>query len=166
LPVGGDLHLVAEADVVLHVLARHTDVVGDLVDVIAVLGAGEDTGPAQPVNGRVVCVFRIDVPFVLPGLRSKPRSECAVPRESVWRPGVDGPCAPEGSRENIPTSNNRSDPGRFGAPFLYQRCAHAHVIITQTGASERAVQHRHSDIHPGWVNHYLQRRVRQGDSIT
>jgi hypothetical protein len=42
------------------------------------------------------------------------------------------------------------------------------VIITQTGADEpidldpsiKAVQHPHSGIHPGWVNHYLKRRAR------
>jgi hypothetical protein len=36
----GDLHLVSEAHVVGHVLARLTDVVGDLIDLVALLAAG------------------------------------------------------------------------------------------------------------------------------
>jgi hypothetical protein len=52
--VRGDLHLVAEAHVVGDVLARHADVVGDLVDLIALLGAGQDAGASQAVwsDGR------------------------------------------------------------------------------------------------------------------
>ena len=52
LAVGANLHLVAEPHVVLDVLAGHADIVGDLVDLIALLGAGEDSGPAQPVDRR------------------------------------------------------------------------------------------------------------------
>jgi hypothetical protein len=39
---------------VLDVLARHADVVGDLVDLIALLGARQNAGAAQPVDRRVV----------------------------------------------------------------------------------------------------------------
>ena len=35
LTIGRDLHLVAEAHVVLHVLAGHADVIGDLVGLVA-----------------------------------------------------------------------------------------------------------------------------------
>jgi hypothetical protein len=59
--VRGDLHLVAEAHVVGDVLARHADVVGDLVDLIALLGAGQDAGASQAVDGRMVGLFGIDV---------------------------------------------------------------------------------------------------------
>jgi hypothetical protein len=51
--------------VVLDVLARDVDIIGDLVDLVALLGAGEDAGAAQPVNRRVVGVLWIDVPVVL-----------------------------------------------------------------------------------------------------
>jgi hypothetical protein len=40
LAVGANLHLILEAHVVLDVLAGHADVVGDLVDLISLLGAG------------------------------------------------------------------------------------------------------------------------------
>ena len=52
LAVCADLHLVAEPHVMLDVLAGHADIVGDLVDLIALLGAGENPGAAQPVDGR------------------------------------------------------------------------------------------------------------------
>ena len=52
LAVGADLHLVAEPHVMLDVLPGHADIVGDLVNLIAFLGAGEDSGPAQPMDGR------------------------------------------------------------------------------------------------------------------
>jgi hypothetical protein len=37
--LGCDLHLILEAHVVLDVLPGHADVVGDLVDLVALLGA-------------------------------------------------------------------------------------------------------------------------------
>jgi hypothetical protein len=46
LAVGADLHLVAEPHVMLDVLAGHADIVGDLVNLIAFLGPGQDSGPA------------------------------------------------------------------------------------------------------------------------
>jgi hypothetical protein len=52
LAVGANLHLVAEPHVVLDVLTGHANIVGDLVDLIALLGAGEDSGPAQPVPAK------------------------------------------------------------------------------------------------------------------
>ncbi len=55
-----DLHLILEAHVVLNVLARHADVVGDLVGFIALLGTGEDAGAAQAMNGRMVGVVGVD----------------------------------------------------------------------------------------------------------
>ena len=60
LAVSADLHLVAEPHVMPDVLARHADIVGDLVNLIALLGAGEDSGPAEPVDGRMVGVVRIE----------------------------------------------------------------------------------------------------------
>jgi hypothetical protein len=50
--LGRDLHLILEAHVVLDVLPGHADVVGDLVDLIALLGARKDAGAAQPVPAK------------------------------------------------------------------------------------------------------------------
>src|SRR5437870_5362640 len=61
-PAGGHLHLVFEAHVVLDHLPGHADVVGDLVDIVALSVPSQDAGAAQPVNGRVLRVLRIDVP--------------------------------------------------------------------------------------------------------
>jgi hypothetical protein len=63
LAVGADLHLVAEAHVMIDAPARHTDVVGDLVDLVALPGARQSAGGVEPVNGRMVCVVRVDVPI-------------------------------------------------------------------------------------------------------
>jgi hypothetical protein len=49
----------------IDVLARHADVVGDLVGLIALLGARQNAGAAQTVDGRVVGVLGVDVPIVL-----------------------------------------------------------------------------------------------------
>jgi hypothetical protein len=49
---------------VLDVLARHADVIGDLVDIIALLSAGKDSRAAQTMDGRVVGVVRFDIPLV------------------------------------------------------------------------------------------------------
>ncbi len=54
LAVGANLHLVAEPHVVLDVLTGHADIVGDLVDLIALFSPGQDAGAAQAVNGRMV----------------------------------------------------------------------------------------------------------------
>jgi hypothetical protein len=72
LAVGADLHLVAEAHVVLDVLARHADIVGDLVDLVALLGAGEYSSSAQAVDGRMVGIVGVDVPIVFLDLRRNP----------------------------------------------------------------------------------------------
>jgi hypothetical protein len=53
LVIGANLHLVAEPHVVLDVLAGHADIVGDLVDLLALLDAGEDSGPAQPYQRKM-----------------------------------------------------------------------------------------------------------------
>jgi hypothetical protein len=63
LPLGRDLHLIPEAHVVLDVLPGHADVVGDLVDLVALLGARQDAGAAQAVDGRMVSVVGLDVPI-------------------------------------------------------------------------------------------------------
>jgi hypothetical protein len=54
------------------VLTSHADVVSDLVDVMALLGAGQDAGAAQAVDGRIIGLFRVDVPFVFFGLVAYP----------------------------------------------------------------------------------------------
>jgi hypothetical protein len=48
----------------IDVLARHADVVGDLVGLIALLGARQNAGAAETVDGRVVGVLGVDVPIV------------------------------------------------------------------------------------------------------
>jgi hypothetical protein len=69
--LGRDLHLILEAHVVLDVLPGHADVVRDLVDLVALLGARQDAGAAQAVDGRMVSVVGLDVPIVLlPGRQS------------------------------------------------------------------------------------------------
>jgi F0F1-type ATP synthase epsilon subunit len=63
--LGRDLHLILEAHVVLDVLPGHADVVGDLVDLVALLGARQDAGAAQAVDGGLVSVVGLDVPIVV-----------------------------------------------------------------------------------------------------
>ena len=70
--MGRDLHLIPEAHVVLDVLPGHADVVGDLVDLVALLGARQDAGAAQAVDGRMVGVVGLDVPIVLLDLGGNP----------------------------------------------------------------------------------------------
>jgi hypothetical protein len=70
--LGRDLHLILEAHVVLDVLPGHADVVGDLVNLVALLGARQDAGAAQAVDGRMVGVLGIDVPFVFLDLGGNP----------------------------------------------------------------------------------------------
>jgi hypothetical protein len=62
---GGHLHLVFDPHIVLDHLPGHPHVVGDLVDIVALSVPGQDAGAAQPVNGRVLRLFRVDVPVVL-----------------------------------------------------------------------------------------------------
>ena len=70
---------------VLDVLARHADVVGDLVDLIALLGAGEDAGAPQPVDRGMVGVLRVDIPFVLLDLGGDPFLPVAAEQLAVLR---------------------------------------------------------------------------------
>jgi hypothetical protein len=51
LAVGAYLHLVAESHVVFDVLARHANIVGNLVDLVSLLGAGENARTTQ-ADGR------------------------------------------------------------------------------------------------------------------
>jgi hypothetical protein len=46
------------------VMAGHADVVGDLVDFVAFLGAGQDAGAAKTMDGRMVCFVGLNIPFV------------------------------------------------------------------------------------------------------
>jgi len=57
---------------VIDVLARHADVVGDLVDLVALFGTGQDAGAPQPMNGWVICIIRIDIPFIFLDLGGDP----------------------------------------------------------------------------------------------
>jgi uncharacterized protein YbjT (DUF2867 family) len=54
------------------VLAGHADVVGDLVDVIALLATGQHARATEPVDRRVVSLFGVDVPLVFLDLRGHP----------------------------------------------------------------------------------------------
>jgi hypothetical protein len=62
--VRGDLHLVPEPHVATDVLRGHADVVGDLVDLVALLGADQDARAAQAMDGRMVSVVGVDIPIV------------------------------------------------------------------------------------------------------
>jgi hypothetical protein len=46
--LGRDLHLIVETHPMLDVLPGHADVVGDLVNFVALLGAGENQVPRSP----------------------------------------------------------------------------------------------------------------------
>jgi hypothetical protein len=56
----------------LDVLAGHADIVGDLVDLIALFSPGQDASAAQAVNGRVVGIVRVNVPIVFLDLAGNP----------------------------------------------------------------------------------------------
>ena len=58
--MGCNLHLILEAHVVLDILPGHADVVGDLVDLVALLGARQDAAAAQAVDGGMVSVVGLD----------------------------------------------------------------------------------------------------------
>jgi hypothetical protein len=70
--VRSDLHLTLEAHVVLNVLARHSNIIGNLVDLVPLLRAGKDSRTAQPVYGWMVGFVRFDVPFVFLDLGGDP----------------------------------------------------------------------------------------------
>ena len=90
--MGRDLHLILEAHVVLDVLPGHADVVRDLVDLVALLGARQDAGAAQAVDGRMVSVVGLDVPIVLLDLGGNPFFPAATYLPSFR--GVGKPATP------------------------------------------------------------------------
>lgn len=96
LSIGAGRHLILEAHVVLDVLARHPDLVGDLVEVVTLLGTGEDAGAAQAVDGRMVGVFRVDVPFVFLDLARDPFLPPATDGAALF--GVGKPASPARSQ--------------------------------------------------------------------
>ena len=69
------------------VLAGHPDIVGDLVDFVALLGAGKDSRAAQTMDGRVVGVVRFDIPLVLLDLDSDPLLPAAAEGAAFLRVG-------------------------------------------------------------------------------
>ena len=90
--MGRDLHLILEAHVVLDVLPGHADVVGDLVDLVALLGARQDARAAQAVDGRMVSVVGLYVPIVLLDLGGDPFFPAATYLPSFR--GVGKPATP------------------------------------------------------------------------
>ena len=96
MAVGPDLHLVPEAHVVLDVLARHADIVGDLVDLVALLGARKDAGAAKAVNGGMVGIIGIDVPLIFLDLSGDPFLPAAA--EDATFLCVGEPAAPAGAQ--------------------------------------------------------------------
>src|SRR5882672_12261619 len=56
----------------LDVLAGHADIVGDLVDLIALFSPGQDASAAQAVNGRMVDIVGVNVPIVFLDLAGNP----------------------------------------------------------------------------------------------
>ena len=47
------------------VLTRHANVIGDLVNIVSLLGPSENASAAQPMNGWVIGLVGIDIPIVL-----------------------------------------------------------------------------------------------------
>ena len=76
----------------LDVLSRHTDVVGDLVNLVALLSAGEDASLAQPVNCWMVGVVGINVPIVFLDLGTNPFLPAATGDTAFW--GVSESASP------------------------------------------------------------------------
>jgi len=73
------------------VLARHADVIGDLVDLVALFGPSKDSGAAQAVNRGVIGVFGVDVPFVFLNLGGDPFLPAPAEFAPLW--GVGKPAA-------------------------------------------------------------------------
>jgi hypothetical protein len=73
------------------VLTGHADVVGDLVDVIALLATGQDAGAAKPMDRRMVSLFRVDVPLVFLDLRGDPLLPALAEDAAFLRFGVPAP---------------------------------------------------------------------------
>jgi hypothetical protein len=61
LAVGAHLHLISEAHVMFEVPAGHADIVGDLVDLVALFSPGQDAGAAHAVGGLLRGLRRIEV---------------------------------------------------------------------------------------------------------
>lgn len=72
MAVGANFHLILKTRVVFDVLARHADVVCDLVNLVAFFGPGKDARSPQSVGGWMVGIVRIDVPFVFLHLFADP----------------------------------------------------------------------------------------------
>ena len=56
----------------LDVLAGHADIVGDLVDLMALFSPGQDAGAAKAVNGGMVGIVGVNVPIVFLDLAGNP----------------------------------------------------------------------------------------------
>jgi hypothetical protein len=52
LAVGAHLHLISEAHVMFEVPAEHADIVGDLVDLVALFSPGQDDPEVVAIVGR------------------------------------------------------------------------------------------------------------------
>jgi hypothetical protein len=107
--VRSNLHLVAEAHVVGDVLARHSDIVGDLVDVVPLLGPGKDSRTAQAVDCRMVGIVRVDIPFVFLDLRANPFFPAAADDAAFRRVGQ--PSAPTCTEAVPPCESIRQNAG-------------------------------------------------------
>jgi len=113
LAIGGDFHLVAESHVVLDVLAGHADVVGDLVDPIALLGACQDAGASQAVDGRMIGVLGVDVPEVFFDLTGDQLLPTLAELLAFGRIGEPSPIARAqavGGCIALPSGNRGTDP--------------------------------------------------------
>jgi hypothetical protein len=89
LTVRRDLHLLPEPHIMLNVLARHPDIVGDLVDFVALRGVCQDAGAAKTMDGGMVCFVGLNIPFVFLDLGSDPFLPAAasflLPRDGIFR---------------------------------------------------------------------------------
>jgi hypothetical protein len=69
LTARSNLHLVPEPHIVRDILARHPDIVGDLVVLVALFRARQDTDASETMDRRMVDIVRFDIPLAAAPLK-------------------------------------------------------------------------------------------------
>ena len=72
LPSSPHRHLIFEAHVMFDHLARHADVIGDLLDIVTQCSSRKNSSATKAVNRRMLRVQGIDIPIVFFNLVSDP----------------------------------------------------------------------------------------------
>jgi hypothetical protein len=83
-----DAHLVQESHIVVDHLARHPDVVGDLINIEAFHPAHQDAGTAQTMDGRPLYIIRVDFPCLFLDLFNLFFDNFRHRAHSAWPPEV------------------------------------------------------------------------------